>query len=161
MRSTYSPNLKRIGISFRQRNGGPIQLPVLGGELGHLNGLIDGHIVKDLSGAAGRPVDFQPRYALRLSQTERLLVGVGPEAAAGSNLAANGQRLVSLRDCQDTSADGRPVGLAADEFYGQPMIALAGVLKENIVILIAADSPSDLDENIDIAVAVPVAAGDA
>ena len=41
------------------------------------------------------------------------------------------------------------------------MVALAGVLEEDIVIFVAVNSPAGLDEQVDIAVAVPVAAGHA
>ncbi len=56
-------------------------------------------------------------------------------------------------------ADGSAVGLLADQLDGQPVIALAGVLEEDVVVLIAINSAAGFNEEIDVAVAVPVAAG--
>ena len=41
------------------------------------------------------------------------------------------------------------------------MVPLAGVLEQDVVILVAVDGAAHLDEEVDVAVAVPVAAGDA
>ena len=65
------------------------------------------------------------------------------------------------RDDLDPGADGRPVGLLADELHGQPVVPLAGVLEQDVVILVAVDRAARLDEEVDVAVAVPVAAGHA
>ncbi len=60
----------------------------------------------------------------------------------------------------DARADRRSIGFLANELDGQPVVALAGVLEENIVVSVAVDGTAGLDEKIDVAVAVPVAAGD-
>ena len=65
------------------------------------------------------------------------------------------------RDDLDPGADRRPVGLLADELDRQPVVPLAGVLEEDVVVLVAVDGAAHLDEEVDVAVAVPVAAGDA
>jgi hypothetical protein len=51
---------------FGQLDAFPIQLPIIGGELAHFDGLIHGDVAEDLSGAARRPVNFQSRDPLCL-----------------------------------------------------------------------------------------------
>ncbi len=60
---------------------------------------------------------------------------VRPEAAARRDVPVDGQRLLPGRDNLDPGADGRPIGLLADELDGQPVVPLAGILKEDVVIL--------------------------
>ena len=96
-----------------------------------------------------------------LAQADGLLERVGAEAAAGGDVPVDGQRLVAGRDDLDPGADGRAVGLLADELHRQPVVPLAGVLEQDVVVLVAVDGAAHLDEEIDVAVAVPVAAGHA
>ena len=96
-----------------------------------------------------------------LGQADGLLERVGPEAAARGDVPVDRQRLLAGRDDLDPGADGRPVGLLADELHGQPVVPLAGVLEQDVVIPVAVDGAAHLDEEVDVAVAVPVAAGDA
>src|SRR5205085_2593773 len=69
--------------------------------------------------------------------------------------------LLAGRDRLETGADGGAVGLLADALEGHRVVPLAGVLVEDIVISVAVDGAPHLDEDVDVAVAVPVAAGDA
>ena len=86
---------------------------------------------------------------------------VGAEAAARRDVPVDGQRLLAGGDHLDAGADGRPVGLLADQLHRQPVVALAGVLEQDVVVLVAGHGAAHLDEDVDVAVAVPVAAGDA
>ena len=90
-----------------------------------------------------------------------LLERVGPPTTARGDVPVDRQRVVAGRDDLDPGADGRPVGLLADELHRQPVVPLAGVLEEDVVVLVAVDGPAHLDEEIDVAVAVPVGTGDA
>ena len=56
----------------------------------------------------------------------------------------------------DLGARGRAVGLGADQLDFQPVVALARVLKERVVRLVARRRPAELDEEVEITVAVPV-----
>ena len=51
--------------------------------------------------------------------------------------------------------------LVPDQLDRQPVVSLAGVLKEHVVIFVAVDGAAGLDEDVDVAVVVPVAAGHA
>ena len=61
----------------------------------------------------------------------------------------------------DPGADGRAVGLLADELHRQPVVPLTRVLEQDIVKPVAVDGAAGLDEHVDVAIAVPVAAGHA
>ena len=76
-----------------------------------------------------------------LARPMRLLERVGPPAAARGDVPVDRQRLIAGRDDLDPGADGRAVGLLADELDGQPVVPLAGVLEEDVVILVAVGRP--------------------
>ena len=61
----------------------------------------------------------------------------------------------------DPGTDGRPIGFHALELDGEPVIPLARVLKQDVVVLVAVGRAAHLDEEVDVAVAIPVGAGDA
>ena len=71
----------------------------------------------------------------------------------------DGQRPPARRDDLDAGPDGRPVGLPADQLDRQPVVPLTGVLEQDVVEPVAVDGPAHLDEDVDVAVSVPVAAG--
>ena len=135
-----------------------MQCPIPIGELGDLDGLIGGDIVKHLGRPAGWPVDFQNRDPVGLGQADGLLEWVCPPTAARGYVPVDRQRVIASRDDLDPGADGRPIGLLADELHGQPVVPLTGVLEEHVMVSIAFRYATHFDENIDVAVAVPVGA---
>ena len=53
------------------------------------------------------------------------------------------------------------IGLPPGQFQAQPVVSLAGVFEEDIVIAIAGYCASHLDEEIEVAVSIPIGTGDA
>ena len=49
------------------------------------------------------------------------------------------ERLLAGGDHLDPRADRRAIGLLADELHRQPVVALAGVLEQDVVVLVAVD----------------------
>ncbi len=83
------------------------------------------------------------------------------EAAAGCDVAVDRDRIGSSGHDLDARADRGAVALGARQLDRQPVISLAGVLKQHVVIFVAVDGTAGLDEDVDVAVRIPVAAGDA
>ena len=73
----------------------------------------------------------------------------------------HGQRVLSRGDHLDACANGGPIRSLTDELDGKPVIPLAGILEENVVVTVAGGGAAHVNEDIDIAVAVPIAAGHA
>ena len=130
-------------------------------EFGDLDGLVAAMSRNDLGRPAGRPVDLQERDPVGLGQADGLLERVGPATAARGDVPVDRQRVIAGRDDLDPGTDGRPVGLLADELDRQPVVPLPRVLEQDVVVPIAGDRAAHLDEDIDVAVTVPVGAGDA
>ena len=146
----------------RDRPGGPA-CDISVGELDDFDGLVRGDVMEDLGRAARWPVDFEARDPVGVGQADVLLERVGAEAAARRDVPVNRQRLNARtrRDDVNAGTDGGPVGLLANELDREPVVALAGVLEQDVVRLVAVDHAAGLDEKVEIAVAIPVAAGDA
>src|SRR5579863_3650360 len=93
--------------------------------------------------------------------SNRLLQRVGPEAAAGRDVPVNCLWLRPCGDDLDPDPECRAIRLTTDELERQRAAGMARILKQGVVKLVTERRPAELDENIDVAVAVPVAAGDA
>src|SRR5262249_41554714 len=128
------------------------QRPIPLVEFGHLDRLIACEVAEHLRRAAGRPMNLDPLDPIGVPQPDRPLEGACAEAAAGGNVPVNYERRLSSRDDLDPRADRRAVGLLPDQLERDPATVVAGVLKQNIVVLVAVDGPSHLDENIDVSV---------
>ena len=61
----------------------------------------------------------------------------------------------------DAGADRRAVRLLPDQLHRQPVVSLAGVLEQDVVVRVAGQRAAHLDEDVHGPVAVPVAAGHA
>ena len=110
---------------------------------------------------AGRPVDFQSRNLRRVTESDMLLQRICAPAAARRDMSVDRQGMVAGCDELDPGADGRSVRLLTHQFDRQPVMTLARILEQDVVILVTRRGSSHLDEDIQIAVAVPVCAGDA
>ena len=131
-------------------------------ELGDLDQLVGGDVAEDLSRSARGPVDLQAwrpdrPCASPIVWRSGLAPKLLPEVTwrwIVSGLCSGGHDL-------DPGADGGAVALGARELDRQPVVSLAGVLKQHVVILVAVDGTAGLDEDVDVAVVIPVSAGDA
>ncbi len=130
-------------------------------KLRDLDPLVRRNVAKDLGCPARRPVHFQNRDPISLAQADRLLQRVGAEAASRRDMPVDCQRIFAACDHLDPCSDRGPVRLPAHQLYCQPVVTLSGILKQDVVILVAVDGAASLDEDVDVAVAVPVAAGHA
>ena len=156
---------------FRQHDRLPIQNSIIVGKLADLKGLVRGNVSKDLDIPAARPLNLQACEPGGMSQANRLLQRAGAETASTRDVPVDRQRVVPRGHNLDSGADGRTIRLLADKFQRQPVMLLAGVvrfgaiptrvLEQNVVVSVAGRGAPHLDEDVGVAVTVPVAAGDA
>src|SRR5262249_34394186 len=71
-------------------------------------------------------------------------------------MAVDDERLRPGRHDLYSRTDARPIALLADQLDSQPIVPLARVLEQDIVIFISIGNTSHLDEDVEVAVAVPV-----
>jgi hypothetical protein len=124
-----------------------------------LEHLPEGRVLENLGRAAGRPVDLDPLDSPRIAKTNELLQGIPAKAASRRHMAVNRSRHVTRRHHFDSRADRRAIRLHADKPDRNPGIVMAGILKEDVVKLVSIDGTPGLNEQIGVAVAVPVATG--
>ncbi len=74
-------------------------------------------------------------------------------------MAVDRERLFTRGDRLDPRTNARAIRLLVDALDGEPVIPLARVLEEDVVVLIPVDGAAGLNEEVDVDVAVPVAAG--
>ena len=158
--SSSNKKTQKASIHSGCRSGFQSSVPVRLGELGDLDRLIRGDVAEDLGRPARRPVDFEQGHPLRLARPMVCCKRASAVTAPRRNVPVDRQRLLAGRDHLDPGADGRAIGLLAHQLHGQPVVPLAGVLKEEVVVPVSVDGAAGLDEEIDIAVTVPVAARD-
>src|SRR5207244_856124 len=96
---------------------------------------------------------------LGLAEADGLLKRVPPEAAAAGDVAVEALRRLARHGGLDAGPDGRPVGLLAHQLDGEPVVVVAGVLEEDVAEAVAGGGAAELDEQVHVAVAVPIAAG--
>ncbi len=97
--------------------------------------------MENLGRPAGRPVDLQEGDPVGLRQADVLLERIRPPTAARGDVPVNGQRLITGRDDLDPGADRRPVRFLADQLDCQPVVPLAGVLEQDVVVAVARNRP--------------------
>src|SRR5262245_7461562 len=76
-------------------------------------------------------------------------------------MAEYSKRILATRGDFDACAERGAVRFLADQFHGQPIVVMAWVLKQGVVELVAWTGAAQFDENVDVSVAVPVAARNA
>ena len=130
-------------------------------QFNHLNRLVAGNVAKDLRCAACGPVDLEEGDPLRLRQADVLLKRVASPATTRADVPVDGERTISRRDDLEPRPDCRPICFCSGQFHAQPVIPLSWVLEEDIVVAVAGGCAAHLDEQIDVAVAIPIGAGDA
>src|SRR5262249_3970838 len=113
---------------------------------------------EDLGGLAGRPGDFQLRDPVGFADADVLFERVGAEAAAARHPTINGPGVLPRGHDLDARADAGAVGFRADQLHANPMIAVAaGILKQRAAEGVARHRAAEVDEQVHVAVAVPVA----
>ena len=70
-------------------------------KLGDFDCLISGDVVKNLGGAAGRPVDLHESHSRRLAEADGLLQRVAAKTASRRDMAVDRERLLTCRDDLD------------------------------------------------------------
>jgi hypothetical protein len=102
---------------------------------GDLDELPGSDIGKGLYDTGRRPFYFQLIDFYRLTDANLLSQRRGPKAAAGVDIPVNGSPDAVLRKADGyLGADGRTVGMNADQFYSEPIIIiLAWVKIEGII----------------------------
>ena len=90
----------------------------------------------------------------------RLLFAVARGAADGTVDRA-GLAAGPVEVDPDLGSRGHAIGLCPDELHLEPVAAVAGILEQDIVRLVAGDGAADFDEEVEVAVAVPVGERDA
>ena len=81
------------------------------------------------------------RDPLGPAQADGLLQRVGPKLLPEETCRWTVSGCLAGRDDLDPGADGGAVGLLADELDGQPVVPLAGVLEQDVVVLVAVRRP--------------------
>ena len=101
--------------------------------------------------------------AFRVEQADRLDQAVAAEAGVVADGAVDRPRLAvgGLQVDPDLGPERGAVGLGADQLDLQPVAAVAGVLEQGVVGLVARSRAAELDEEVEVAVAVPVGERDA
>ena len=88
-----------------------------------------------------------------------LLQGIGPQLLPEETWRWTVSGFSPVVTALIRAPDGGPVGLLADELHREPVVALTGVLEQDVVILVAVYGAAHFDEDVEISVAIPVAAG--
>ena len=98
-----------------------------------------------------------------LAQADQLDQAVAAEAGVVADRAVDRPRrpIRALRLGLDAGPDRRAIGLGADQLDLQPVAAVAGVPEQEVVRPVARNRTADLDEQVEVAVAVLVGEGDA
>ena len=117
-----------------------------------------GNVVERLAEPAGRPVDLQRRDRRGRAEPDRGSEAVATEArpAADHPVARGERRRTRSADRPGPGADGGAVGPGADQLDVQPVVAVARVLEQDVVGLVARRCAAGLEKHVDVAVAVPV-----
>ena len=121
-----------------------------------------GRLAHDLARAAVRPDDLHRVDGLGPAQADGRRQRVVAEARAAADDAVDRAPAVGPGQAHThPGADRGAVGPRADQAQRQPAIAVARVLEEDVVRLVAGHGAAGLEEQVQVAVAVPVGERDA
>src|SRR5262249_36602459 len=96
-----------------------------------------------------------------LSQADGLFKWVAAEATARSDVTVNRMRGYGRQGDLDPRAECRPVRFLALQLDREPMIGVSGILEHHAAKAVSRRRPAEFLEEINVAIAVPVAASDA
>src|SRR5262245_42468908 len=116
-----------------------------------------------LGGVANRPGHGERFEGFGVAEANGFDEGAATVAGGRPDCSVNRSHgAVRLADVgTDPGAERGPVGFRAHELDLQPVTTLAGVLKQYVVSLVTGHGAADFDEDVEVAVAVPVGEGDA
>ncbi len=123
-----------------------------------LDGLVDFEVTKGLRGFACWPGDGELSDAGRVEATESFDKAVATETRVVTDSAVNGDGGIvgGLAVNLNPGAERSAVGFRANEFDLEPVAAMAGVLEERVIRLVAGRRPAKFNEEVETAIAVVV-----
>ena len=131
--------------------------------LGDLDGPVDRDVAERLADPTRRPIDIEGPDRLGLTQADRAGQGVATEARPGGDgpVARRDRAHWARQIDADLGPEGGAVGPGPHQLDRQPMVAVSRVLEQDVVGPVARGGPAGLDEDVGVAVTVPVGEGDA